>query len=116
MRGRALPAVQGRGNPGLPGSPGKEHLREKAPIKELVANYKKPLLLLITIVAVEAVASYTAKTYLPTYLISTIGLSTTTALLSTSVTFVFAACLIPFYAILSDRIGRKPLLIWAPLP
>ena len=67
---------------------------------------------MITIVAVEAVASYTAKTYLPTYLISTIGLSTTTALLSTSVTLVFAACLIPFYAILSDRIGRKPLLIW----
>ena len=90
----------------------KEHLQEKAPLKQLLANYKKPLLLLIAIVAVEAVSSYIAKTYLPTYLINTIGLSTTTALLSTSVTLVFAACLIPFYAILSDRIGRKPLLIW----
>ncbi len=90
----------------------KERLQEKAPLKQLLANYKKPLLLLIAIVAVEAVSSYIAKTYLPTYLINTIGLSTTTALLSTSVTLVFAACLIPFYAILSDRIGRKPLLIW----
>jgi MHS family proline/betaine transporter-like MFS transporter len=89
----------------------KEHLQQRAPIKELLSDYRKPLLFLVCIVAVEAVASYIAKTYLPTYLISTIGLSTTTALLTTSVTLVFAAALIPFYAVLGDRIGRKPLLI-----
>jgi MHS family proline/betaine transporter-like MFS transporter len=90
----------------------KEHLKERAPIRELLTNYKTPLLFLIAIVTVDAVASYIAKTYLPTYLISTIGLSTTDALLSTSATLIFAASLIPFYAMLSDRIGRRPLLIW----
>jgi MHS family proline/betaine transporter-like MFS transporter len=93
----------------------KEHLQQRAPVKELLSGYKKPLLFLICIVAVEAVASYIAKTYLPTYLTSTIGLNTTTALLTTSVTLVFAAALIPFYAVLGDRIGRKPLLIGGTL-
>ncbi|QYN33715.1 MFS transporter [Pseudonocardia sp. DSM 110487] len=85
---------------------------QKAPVAELLARHKKPLLFLIAIVGVEAVASYVAKTYLPTYLVSTIGLGTTPALLSTSATLLFAAALVPFYATLSDRIGRKPLLLW----
>lgn len=81
------------------------------PIRHLLSHHKKALLLLICIVMVEAVASYVAKTYASTYLISTIGLSSSAALLSTSVTLLLAAALIPFYAMLSDRIGRKPLLI-----
>ncbi|MGO4246306.1 MFS transporter [Paenarthrobacter sp. RAF54_2] len=81
------------------------------PIRQLLGHHKKALLLLICIVMVEAVASYVAKTYASTYLISTIGLSSSAALLSTSVTLLLAAALIPFYAMLSDRIGRKPLLI-----
>jgi len=80
------------------------------PVKELLGHHKKALLFLICIVMVEAVASYVAKTYASTYLISTIGLSPSSALLSTSVTLLLAAALVPCFAILSDRIGRKPLL------
>jgi MHS family proline/betaine transporter-like MFS transporter len=85
--------------------------KEKVPLRILLSTYRKPLFLLIVIVMVEAVASYVAKTYAATYLISTIHLDSGSALLSTSITLLFAAALVPFYAVLSDRIGRKPLLI-----
>lgn len=88
-----------------------EAVRQRVPIRELLSLHKKALLLLIAIVSVEAVASYVAKTYASTYLITTIGLNPSTALLSTSVTLLFAAALVPFFAVLSDRIGRKPLLL-----
>ncbi len=88
-----------------------EAVRQRVPIRELLSFHKKALLLLIAIVSVEAVASYVAKTYASTYLITTIGLNPSTALLSTSVTLLFAAALVPFFAVLSDRIGRKPLLL-----
>ncbi|MBX5334248.1 MFS transporter [Rhodococcus fascians] len=85
--------------------------KERVPIMELFARHKRSLILLIAIVMVEAVASYVAKTYASTYLISTVGLGRTAALLSTSITLLIAAALVPFFAILSDRIGRKPLLL-----
>jgi MHS family proline/betaine transporter-like MFS transporter len=89
-----------------------EAAHNKVPVRELFGFHKKALFLLIAIVAVEAVASYVAKTYASTYLISTIGLDASAALFSTSVTLLFAAALVPAYAVLSDRIGRRPLLIW----
>ena len=87
----------------------------RVPVRELFGFHKTALFLLIAIVSVEAVASYVAKTYASTYLIGTIGLRASAALLSTSVTLLFAAALVPAYAILSDRIGRRPLLIWGTI-
>jgi MFS transporter, MHS family, proline/betaine transporter len=89
-----------------------QNIKQRAPIAELLREYRKPLLFLIAIVAVEAVASYVSKTYLPTYLIATIGLGATPALLTTAGTLLLAAALVPCFAQLSDRIGRKPLLFW----
>ena len=88
-----------------------EEAHHRVPMRELLSQHKKALFFLICIVMVEAVASYVAKTYASTYLISTIGLSPSAALVSTSVTLLLAAALVPFYAVLSDRIGRKPLLV-----
>jgi MHS family proline/betaine transporter-like MFS transporter len=87
----------------------------KVPIAELLSRHKMSLLLLISIVMVEAVASYVAKTYASTYLIATIGLTAERALISTAITLLFAAALVPFYAVLSDRVGRKPLLIFGTI-
>jgi MHS family proline/betaine transporter-like MFS transporter len=92
-----------------------ETAHKRVPVRELFGFHKGALFLLIAIVSVEAVASYVAKTYAATYLISTIGLDASTALLSTSVTLLFAAALVPAYAVLSDRIGRRPLLIWGTI-
>ncbi len=85
--------------------------KKHSPAKEAFRLHWRSILFLFAIVTVESVASYTAKTYLPTYLIATVGLNKTTALLTTSATLILSAILVPCYAILSDRIGRKPLLI-----
>jgi MFS transporter, MHS family, proline/betaine transporter len=47
------------------------------------------------------------STYFPTYL----GFSTTAAFVSTMLAGLVAMALIPLFGILSDRVGRKPLLL-----
>ena len=57
------------------------------------------------------VGYYVVFTYLPTYFIKTLHFSKTDAFVSITVACVVAIVLILPLAALSDRIGRRPLLI-----
>jgi MHS family alpha-ketoglutarate permease-like MFS transporter len=75
-------------------------------------KYPRELLLVIGLTAGGTAAFYTFTTYMQTFVKLSVGLTeeqTTTVIFAS---LVFATILQPLYGALSDRIGRKPLLIF----
>lgn len=84
------------------------------PIRVLVANWK-PMLLVILLVAAANSAGYAFTSYMPTYLSTVLGHDAIQGNLFSLPLMVLMACLMPFVGLLSDRVGRKPVLIAAAL-
>jgi MFS transporter, MHS family, proline/betaine transporter len=82
-----------------------------SPLREAVRTAWRPILAVIGIMIMFNVGYYVVFTYLPTYFIKTLHFSKTTAFASITVACAVAIVLILPLAALSDRIGRKPLLI-----
>lgn len=57
------------------------------------------------------VSVYMLLTYMPTYVTTTTGIELTNALLSNSIQLAVMLLLIPFMGALSDRVGRRPVLL-----
>jgi MFS transporter, MHS family, alpha-ketoglutarate permease len=75
-------------------------------------KYPRELLLVVGLTAGGTAAFYTFTTYMQTFVKLSVGLTedqTTTVIFGS---LVFATILQPLYGALSDRIGRKPLLIF----
>lgn len=75
-------------------------------------RYPRELLLVVGLTAGGTASFYTFTVYSQTLLKLTAGLSNDQTTLVIFATLVFATILQPLYGALSDRIGRKPLLIW----
>ena len=83
----------------------------KSPLREAVTTSWRPILQVIGLFIVFNVGYYVVFTFLQTYLIKTLKYTKTQAFVSmTLATFVALVLILPLAA-LSDRIGRKPLLI-----
>lgn len=82
-----------------------------SPLREAVRTAWRPILQVIGIMIMFNVGYYVVFTYLPTYFIKTLHFSKTTAFLSITTACAVAMVLILPLAALSDRIGRRPLLI-----
>jgi MHS family proline/betaine transporter-like MFS transporter len=84
---------------------------ENAPLIKVFRTHWRQILQAFGFTIVWTVAYYLFLTYFPTYLETQLDISYTRALLATSGELALTALLIPFMGTLSDRIGRKPLLI-----
>jgi len=82
-----------------------------SPLREAVRTAWRPILAVIGIMIIFNVGYYVVFTCLPTYFFKTLHFSKTTAFASITVACAVAIVLILPLAALSDRIGRKPLLI-----
>jgi MHS family proline/betaine transporter-like MFS transporter len=82
-----------------------------SPLREAGRTAWRPILQVIGIMVVFNVGYYVVFTFLPTYFIKTLHFSKTIAFVSITVACVVAIVLILPLAALSDRIGRRPLLI-----
>jgi MFS transporter, MHS family, alpha-ketoglutarate permease len=85
--------------------------RRESSVRALV-KYPREVLLVVGLTMGGTTAFYTYTTYMQKYLQLSVGLSDTQTTLVTGATLVFALFLQPIYGALSDRIGRKTLLIW----
>lgn len=83
----------------------------RAPIMESLRRYYKDILVAIGFILVGAPIYYILLTYMPSYATQTLGLPLSLALLSNSLGLLLLMILIPIVGVISDRTGRKPLMI-----
>jgi MHS family alpha-ketoglutarate permease-like MFS transporter len=75
-------------------------------------KYPRQVLIVMGLTAGGTTAFYTYTTYMQKFLKLSVGLSDNETTIVSAGTLIFALCLQPIYGALSDRIGRRPLLIW----
>jgi MHS family alpha-ketoglutarate permease-like MFS transporter len=75
-----------------------------------LAQHPRAVLTVIGLTIGGTVAFYTFTTYMQKFLVNTNGFSKNTATLISTLTLVIFMLIQPLYGLLSDRIGRKPLL------
>ena len=96
---------------------GAEETREAPPAEErpglldAVRLYPRQTLLLCGVTVAGTIAYYTWTTYLPTYAEQNSGVSLDSALLVSTLSLVFFGLVQPLLGHLSDRVGRRPVLI-----
>ena len=84
--------------------------KSKGTIRELL-KHPKAILLVVGLTLGGTLAFYTYTNYMQKFLVNTVGLSKDISTLISFVSLLIFVILQPFFGALSDRIGRKPLLI-----
>lgn len=78
-----------------------------APLRTVLRDYRREVVVLIGIASLNAVAFYTMSSYFSTYLQEVVKASPTTALVSNSIALLAYSLLIPLAGMVGDRFGRK---------
>lgn len=87
--------------------------RPVSPLRTLFRHHFKQVLLSFGACMLNAVGFYTVLTYLPTYLTETVGMATSESSLVTTICLVLYIGLVFAMGHISDRFGRKKVLIGA---
>jgi MFS transporter, MHS family, proline/betaine transporter len=87
------------------------HEVAQAPLREVLRQDWKQLLQMTGIEMLQHVSFYMILVYLLTYQTVEMNLSSASASLSATITSVVAMVCVPLFGVLSDRVGRKPLLM-----
>ncbi|TQI76394.1 MHS family alpha-ketoglutarate permease-like MFS transporter [Bosea sp. AK1] len=89
----------------------KATMKKESSLKGLL-KYPREVAIVVGLTAGGTAAFYTFTTYMQTFVKQTVGLSDITTTYVIAGSLIFAAVLQPIYGAISDRIGRKPLLIF----
>ncbi|GAA4283377.1 glycine betaine/L-proline transporter ProP [Brevibacterium daeguense] len=86
---------------------------KKNPLKETVVHHWRAVLIVGAFALFQNVAIYIVLTYVPTHLTVSAGFSSLTGSLSAVITMAVLCAMIPVTGWLSDRVGRRPVLLSA---
>jgi MFS transporter, MHS family, alpha-ketoglutarate permease len=86
-------------------------VRRESSVRALF-KYPREVLMVVGLTMGGTAAFYTYTTYMQKFLKLSVGLTDGQTTLVSAGSLIFALILQPIYGALSDRIGRKPLLIW----
>ncbi|MDD1964658.1 MFS transporter [Pseudomonas putida] len=86
---------------------------QQAPVRELLTVHRRSVLIGIGVTCLNAVAFYLLLSYMPTYLSSEMGMSEGDSFLASTVSLATYIGLIFLMGTLSDRFGRKTMLLIA---
>lgn len=84
---------------------------ETAPLRKAVTTAWRALLFCVGFVVIKAVGHWTLQTFMPSYLATELHFSKLNAYAITTIGLFSVAVLVPFMGYLSDKYGRKPLML-----
>lgn len=91
------------------------HHVDRTPLRHLFENHRGKLIIAFAVTCLNAVAFYLVLSYMPTYLSTEMGVSETQSLIAATISLITYIGLIFLMGSMSDRLGRKTMLVLASL-
>ena len=92
-----------------------QHNVASSPVRDSLTLYARPVAAAFGLSIVGTIGNYIFNIFLPSFASGQLGIPASTAYLSTTLAAVILTVLTPFLGALSDKVGRKPILLVSAL-